>query len=458
MRYIYGNRKKMRRQAALAVIAALSVSCAMPPVTVKGALAQPAGVLASQEVATPRAENELGRGNSVPGTPGSPVPDDPGLDTPDNAGADVPDNPGPDTPGNPGPVEPDWPGTEVQPGEDEKPDPCADGHKAKAGKLKPATGKQAGRTAGRYCSVCGKQLVQPQRIAKIDTKSLTFKKESFIYNGKAIQPKVTVMDKDGKTIPSKYYTVAYKNNDQVGKAKATVVFSGNYKGKVSKTFFINGWKIDGAYYYLDGKKAQNEFVKSFHKTYYVDGDGTRATGWIKTGGEYYFLKRTDGAQVKNATVDGIPLGKDGKAVKSGYNNEKVETMIRARAIMQEITAAADTKEQKLHKVFDWVLKHPYRQYRKLNDARQTPGWEMTFANDEFLRGCGCCVSEASAFAFLAHECGYEKVYICDDTGHAWTEIDGRVYDTLFAEAKHYDSYYGSSYEVAKLWAVNRTLI
>lgn len=147
MRYIYGNRKKMRRQAALAVIAALSVSCAMPPVTVKGALAQPAGVLASQEAATPRAENELGRGNSVPGTPGSPVPDDPGLDTPDNAGADVPDNPGPDTPGNPGPDEPDGPGTEVQPGEDEKPDPCADGHKAKAGKLKPATGKQAGRTA-----------------------------------------------------------------------------------------------------------------------------------------------------------------------------------------------------------------------------------------------------------------------------------------------------------------------
>ena len=83
---------------------------------------------------------------------------------------------------------------------------------------------------------------------------------------------------------------------------------------------------------------------------------------------------------------------------------------------------------------------------------------MTYAKDIYKSGDGCCVSEACAFAFLAHECGYKKVYICDDTEHAWTEINGRVYDTLFAEIKNYDDYYNSTYKKVKLWRENKLKI
>ena len=142
-------------------------------------------------------------------------------------------------------------------------------------------------------------------------------------------------------------------------------------------------------------------------------------------------------QLANCTVDGIRLNADGSAVSSTYNNEKIRTMITARTIMESITNKSDSREVKLEKCFNWVMKHPYKRYRTLVVARQTAGWEMLFANDHFERGNGCCVSDACAFAFLAHECGYPTVYVCDDTSHAWTEIDGYAYDPLFAQSKNY---------------------
>ena len=84
-------------------------------------------------------------------------------------------------------------------------------------------------------------------------------------------------------------------------------------------------------------------------------------------------------------------------------------------------------------------------------------WYAVQANDHFERGCGDCIADASAFAYLAKALGYKNVYICadgsrrDDNSHAWTEINGRVYDPLFAEAKSYSRYYGlprRSYELS----------
>ena len=69
--------------------------------------------------------------------------------------------------------------------------------------------------------------------------------------------------------------------------------------------------------------------------------------------------------------------------------------------------------------------------------------------------------DASAFAYLAKALGYKNVYICadgsrrDDNSHAWTEINGRVYDPLFAEAKSYSRNYGVRYGVYTLSPVTR---
>lgn len=209
------------------------------------------------------------------------------------------------------------------------------------------------------------------------------------------------------------------------------------------------------YKYENGKLAKNKFVKVKGKTYYFDKKGVMEKGWIKKGDNYYYLDRSTGVQKKNCKIDGIKLKKDGKAEKSKYNKNKMDTMIKAKSVLNKITKPTDSKSQKLKKAFDWVLKHPYKRYRILAKAKKTKGWEITYANDEFKKGKGCCVSESCAFAFLARECGYKKVYVCDDTAHAWVEIDGRVYDPLFAEAKSYKRYFNSTYKTAKLHRVNR---
>ncbi len=212
------------------------------------------------------------------------------------------------------------------------------------------------------------------------------------------------------------------------------------------------------YRYEDGSRAKKKFVtRTNGKTYYFNASGEMATGWLKKRKEYYYLDRETGVLAKGKTVDGVTLDREGKAVQTTFSISKMDTMITARKIMMETVNDQDTKPQKLQKVFNWVLKHPYRRYRTLKSARSSKTWMMTFANDVYKKGNGCCVSEACAFSFLAKEVGYQP-YVCDDTGHAWTEIDGKVYDTLFAEAKSYSKYYGTSYRTAKLYCYNRTKI
>lgn len=62
----------------------------------------------------------------------------------------------------------------------------------------------------------------------------------------------------------------------------------------------------------------------------------------------------------------------------------------------------------------------------------------------------------AAFAYLAKAIGYTNIYVCTDSdgtwglAHSWAEINGLVYDPLFAEAKNYNKYYGAPYGVYEL--------
>lgn len=213
------------------------------------------------------------------------------------------------------------------------------------------------------------------------------------------------------------------------------------------------------YEYPDGKKVKSKFITIGKKTYYFGSTGAMEKGWMKKGKDYYYFDRNSGVQKKNCTVDGIKITKDGKAKKTNYSKKKIQTMIKAKGIVSKQTKVTDSKSKKLEKVFKWVMKHPYNRHRIFAKVRNSKGWEMTYANDIFKKnGNGCCVSESCALAFLAKECGYSKVYVCDDTAHSWVEINGRVYDTLFAEAKSYKNYYNSTYKVSKLHCVNKLKI
>ncbi len=273
------------------------------------------------------------------------------------------------------------------------------------------------------------------------------------------------------TVSCAGYQVRYSKNSNMSSAKTMKVSSSAKEVRIANLMIGTKYyvqirtysKLSGTYYYSawsDKVKVQtigNGITQKGDKYYYYDSKGKKVTGWKKVGNDYYYFDRSTGAMKMSGTVDGIKLASTGKAKASSNDITKIKTMIKAREIYLSITNTSDSKSTKLQKCFNWVLKHPYKRYRTLAVGKQSATWMCTFANDEFVNGRGCCVSEACAFTFLANECGY-TAYVCDDTSHAWTEINGRVYDTLFAEAKSYSKYYGSSYSTAKLYRVNKTAI
>lgn len=73
---------------------------------------------------------------------------------------------------------------------------------------------------------------------KLIAKKMTLSKTSYVYNGKAKKPAVTVIDNKGNKISSTYYTVSYRNNKKVGKATVTVKLKNGYSGTLNKNFII----------------------------------------------------------------------------------------------------------------------------------------------------------------------------------------------------------------------------
>ena len=83
---------------------------------------------------------------------------------------------------------------------------------------------------------CG-EIKDDETISHIETVSLL--KSTFVYNGKAKNPTVSVKDSTGEIIPSEYYTVKKSlGRKNVGKYAYTVTFKGNYEGTTKLTFTI----------------------------------------------------------------------------------------------------------------------------------------------------------------------------------------------------------------------------
>ena len=75
----------------------------------------------------------------------------------------------------------------------------------------------------------------------ITSKTATLSQTSFVYDGKAKTPSVTITDLEAGTD----YTVAYANNINAGTAKAVVTGKGNYGGTIEKEFTITPASIEG---------------------------------------------------------------------------------------------------------------------------------------------------------------------------------------------------------------------
>lgn len=137
-----------------------------------------------------------------------------------------------------------------------------------------ATCTKEGKTQGSHCSVCGevveKQQIIPKKEHSYQTqtvkasaekagysktvctlcgdigteheiaspKSVILSSDSYTWDGGQKRPSVTVRDRNGGLIDSRYYTVNYVNNKDVGLAEARVVFRDNYEGVLTGMFQI----------------------------------------------------------------------------------------------------------------------------------------------------------------------------------------------------------------------------
>ncbi|MDO5423141.1 MAG: transglutaminase domain-containing protein [Eubacteriales bacterium] len=279
--------------------------------------------------------------------------------------------------------------------------------------------------------------------------------------GKAVKGFVRI---DGKT----YYFD--KKGRRVGNAwirKNGNVYRTNKKGVVLKKCFVTvngktyymkwngvrktGWgNFKGGRAYFGTNGVMRKGVQKIGSKYYFFSDsGYLLTGYQTKGNTTYYVN-SKGQIVKSLTIEnGQATGHDskGKAL-STADTARFEAEVHARAIVAQITNDGMTEAQKLRACFDWVMKKPYATIRTFSNF---DGWPAVYANDHFVKGRGNCQSDAAAFAYLAKALGYTEVYVCVDSdgtggaGHSWAEIQGLVYDPLFAEAKSFEGNYGVRY-------------
>jgi hypothetical protein len=119
--------------------------------------------------------------------------------------------------------------------------PATGNHTTSAAKkenvIKATSSKSGSYDSVVYCSICGTELSRkPVTIYKIST--ITLSSSSYVYNGNAKKPTVTVKNSKGKKIDATYYSVSYKNNKTPGTATVTIKFKTLYSGTLSKTFTI----------------------------------------------------------------------------------------------------------------------------------------------------------------------------------------------------------------------------
>lgn len=194
--------------------------------------------------------------------------------------------------------------------------------------------------------------------------------------------------------------------------------------------------------YVDGAVYNGYYLGADNRMYFLsNGTYTPVDTVLNMGTAYYSCNEN---RVLALPCDKLYL--DGKAVESLTPNG-VAVFQKARAVVQSVSNPADSKEDKLYKCYLWIKKCPYIQYRTTMDAINADpvDWDATFANDIFDSGAGCCVSLSCAFAYMAKACGFERVTICSDTKHAWVDIDGRLYDPLFAKDRNFSTNYNAAY-------------
>ena len=202
-------------------------------------------------------------------------------------------------------------------------------------------------------------------------------------------------------------------------------------------------------YYVNGKYKKGLYITKNKSMYlFSHKKGYLLTGTRTYRGVTYYIKPSGRVEVyKKGNAYYYPSG-------AMLNSDQVyewETQLRARKIVSQITNNGMSAATKMLTCFNWVMEGYYATYHTEMGSAFFTNWPAVFANDHFLTRSGDCLSDAGAFAYLCKALGYTDVCVAIDDytleGHAWCEVNGLVYDPLFAQAKSFANNYGVTYAV-----------
>lgn len=150
---------------------------------------------------------------------------------------------------------------------------------------------------------------------------MSLEDSSLVYTGSAVKPGV-IVTYGGKTLKNGTdYTLAYKNNKNVGTATVTAKGKGKYKGSITKTFTITK------------KSVKNAKVRFSKESYAYTGKAIKPAPTVTLGGRTlkkgtdYTLSFSDNKKVGKATVTVKGKGNYSGSVKATFSIVPAATKI-----------------------------------------------------------------------------------------------------------------------------------
>lgn len=169
--------------------------------------------------------------------------------------------------------------------------------------------------------------------------TVSFNADSYVYNGTAQTPAITVKDGNNILKSGTDYTVTYANNANAGTAQVTVTGRGNYTGKAAKTFTIQ-------------KAAQTfNYTKSYSKAYGSKSFTLDTKLKAGNGSLTYATSNEKVAAVKDGKVTVTGTGIATITVKAAgnanYNETSVTVTIKVSPAKQTLKSLKNVKGKKL---------------------------------------------------------------------------------------------------------------
>ncbi len=202
------------------------------------------------------------------------------------------------------------------------------------------TGTKTGESAPIFCriSVDGREttdnLLETEKKTSISADHVSLSQTSYVFDGKAKEPEVTVKVGDKTLVEDIDYTVAYEDNINVGTGKVTVTGTGDYTGTVTKEFAITEEEPP-----VEEPKELSQCSITLSQTAYIyDGTPKTPTVTVKDGNKT-LLEDTDYAL---AYEDNINVG-TGKVSVTG-TGDYTGTVTKEFAITEEEPPVEEPKE------------------------------------------------------------------------------------------------------------------